>query len=113
MMSCSANIKTYNLHNNTVIAGLDSLYNAFSLNGKKWLLIDSLSVYPKKSFDYVILYKNPKLNLERFLSYTKPKYIILHNSNSAYLTNQYISYFNEKKIPYHDMRNKGAFVIKD
>ena len=104
-------IKNYQLHNQMKVHHLDSLAKAFTLNNKEWLLVDSLSIYPKKPIDYVVLYQNPKLNLDRLISDTQPKLVILHRSNYQYLTDEYIAYFDQKKIPYYDMRTKGSFVL--
>ncbi len=105
-------IKNYSMHNSAVITKVDSLSNSFVLNNKTWLVVDSLSVYPKQQFDYVVLYQNAKVNLERFTQYTQPKLIVLHNSNHQYLVDEYVAYLMERKIPYYDMRNKGSYVVE-
>ena len=104
-------IQNYILQTHVKRKLVDSLKNAFTLNNESWLIIDSLSVYPKKSFDYVILCQNPKLNLERLIKNVQPKLIILHNSNYHYLIDEYKAYFDQRKIPYYDMKSKGSFVI--
>lgn len=103
--------KNYALHNNAKITKVDSLGSVFTLNDKKWLVVDSLSVYPEQQFDVVILYQNSKVNLDRLIQNTQPKLIILHNNNYQYLVDDYVTYFKERKIPYHDMRTKGSYVI--
>lgn len=104
-------IHNYALHNSARIIKVDSLSNNFMVNNENWLIIDSLSVYPKKSFQVVVLQQNAKVNLERLIQYTQPKLIILHNSNSQYLIDEYAAYFDKRKIPYYDMRKKGSYVI--
>ena len=91
----------------------DSIANVFELNGKKWLLIDSLSVYPKtlSNVDCVVLCGNPKINPERLIQELKPKLIILHSNNAQYLVDEYATYFEERKIPCYNMRSKGAYVL--
>lgn len=104
-------LKNYELHTNSKVKTIDSLKNSFTLKGKKWLVIDSLEVYPKQQFDYVVLYQNPKINLDRFMHDVQPKMILLHNGNYQYLVDEYAEYFKKRKIPYYDMRNKGSYVI--
>lgn len=104
-------LKNYELHTNSNVVTIDSLRNSFVLKDKKWLVIDSLQVYPKQKFDYVVLYQNPKINLDRLMHDVQPKIILLHNGNYQYLNEEYSAYFKKRKIPYHDMRTKGSYVI--
>ncbi len=104
-------LKNYQLHTNSKVTVVDSLKNYFVLNDKKWLIIDSLEVYPKQQCDYLVLYQNPKINLDRLINDTKPKKVLLHNNNAQYLIDEYAAFFNKRKIPYYDMRNKGSYVI--
>lgn len=104
-------LKNYELHTNSKVTTVDSLQNSFVLNGKKWLIIDSLEVYPKQQFDYVVLHQNPKINLDRLILDVQPKMILLHNGNYQYLVDEYAEYFKKRKIPYHDMRTKGSYLI--
>lgn len=104
-------LKNYELHTNSKVKTIDSLKNSFTLKGKKWLVIDSLEVYPKQQFDYVVLYQNPKINLDRLMHDVQPKIILLHNGNYQYLVEEYAEYFKKRKIPYHDMRTKGSYVV--
>lgn len=107
----SISLKNYMLHNDLSVIKKDTLTNAFMLHNKKWLLVDSLGIYPKIKTDYVVLHHNAKINLERLVSYTQPEMVILHNSNPEYLVKLYADYFDKTKIPYYDMRSKGAYVI--
>ena len=104
-------LKNYELHTNSKVTTVDSLQNSFVLKGKKWLIIDSLEVYPKQQFDYVVLYQNPKINLDRLMHDVQPKMILLHNGNYQYLVDEYAEYFKKRKIPYHDMRTKRSYVM--
>lgn len=104
-------LKNYELHTNSKLTTIDSLQNTFVLKDKNWLVIDSLEVYPKQQFDYVVLYQNPKINLERLIHEVQPKMILLHNGNYQYLIDEYSEYFKKRKIPYHDMRTKGSYVF--
>lgn len=105
------NITNYLLHENARIVQEDSLCNAFNLNGDKWLLIDSTGVYSKSHFDYIVLHDHAKVNMERLVNITKPKCIVLHNTMPEYLVKIYATYLEKRKIPYYNMRNKGAYVL--
>lgn len=104
-------VKNYELHTNSNVQRIDSLKNTFVVNNRKWLIIDSLEVYPKQQFDYVVLYQNAKVNLDRLIENLQPKMVLLHSSNYQYLNEEYSAYFNKRKIPYYDMRIKGSFVV--
>ena len=58
-------LKNYELRTNSKVIKVDSLQNSFEIKGKKWLIIDSLEVYPNQKFDFVIICQNPKINLKR------------------------------------------------
>jgi len=107
----NTSIQNYILQTHVKSRLADSLKNAFKLNNESWLIIDSLAVLPEKSFDYVVLSQNAQVNLERLIETVQPKLIILHNSNYKYLIDECKSYFDERKIPYYDMKSKGSFVI--
>ena len=107
----SFDFKHYMLHNNIKSLKNETLKNIFNLKDKKWLLIDSLGVYPKIKTDYIVLHNNAKVNLERLVKTTHPKIVILHNSNPEYLVKLYVNYLEEQKIPYYDMRSKGSYIV--
>lgn len=104
-------VKNYLLHNGIKTHSVHQLPHAFSLNKESWLVIDSLSLFPKQQVDYIVLSHNPKLNVERLINYTQPKFVIFHRSIYPSLLAEYTAYLQYKKIPYYDMRSEGSFVI--
>lgn len=104
-------ILNYQLKNDVEVIQQEPIKNSFVINKQSWLVIDSLGVYPFKKYNYVVLYQNAKVNLDRLIKEVQPDKIILHNTNTQYLQKIYISYLQERKIPYYDMRSKGAYVL--
>ena len=86
------------------------LNNHFTLNNETWLYIDSLSIIPKRKFKRVIITHNAKINIDRLIAYTNPAEVILHSTNANYLNKEYEEKLDAKKIPYYNMRNKGAYI---
>lgn len=101
----------YALTENATISQQDSLHAAFELNSEKWILIDSLGIYPTAGASYVLLHNKAKVNMERLVHVMKPKCIVFHNSMPEYLVHIYSAYCDKRKIPYHDMRTKGAYIL--
>lgn len=89
------------------------LKNVYKLNGNKSLLvIDSLGAYEKNHFnDYVLLRSSPKINLERFISLTKPKLIIADASNYKSYVNRWKSTCEEHNVDFHSIYESGALEL--
>lgn len=102
-------VKDYNLYHKIQHVQFDSLPNTFAWNTEKWLLVDSLGVYPKRPFDVVVLYDNPPIHPDRLLKEVQPKQLIFHTNNYSSFVAEWIPYLKKRKIPYHDMRSKGAY----
>lgn len=104
-----AAVKDYKLYHNIEHIQFDSLPNTFIWNNEKWLVVDRLGVYPKRPFDVVILYDNPSIHPERLLKEVQPKQLVFHTNNYSSFIEEWIPYLEKRKIPYCDMRSKGAF----
>lgn len=89
------------------------LKNVYTLNQNKSLLvIDSLSAYKKnQTHDYVLLRSSPKINLERFISSTKPKLIIADASNYRSYVNRWKSTCAKHNIDFHSIYESGALEL--
>lgn len=107
----SRSIGNYLLKHNARLVKGGSMENAFELQKESWLIVDSSGVYPPRIFDKVVLSQNAPVNLERLLEQVQPKMVVLHSSNRKYIADAYIDYLTAKKIPYYDMRTKGAYII--
>ena len=92
----------------------DSMYSAFHFKNTHILVVDSLGVYPKKTFipDYVLLRNSPKINLNRLIDSIHPKQIIADGSNYKSYVNRWKATCKKRKLPFHNTNEKGAFVIK-
>jgi competence protein ComEC len=106
-------IKDYVVGNHITNIQKDSLESIYKLNKKTLLVIDSLGVYNVKSFspDYVLLRQSPKINLNRLIDSIKPKYIIADGSNYKSYVERWESICKKRKLPFHQTRKKGAFII--
>ena len=107
----SQHIGNYALKHKARLSKRDGLGNAFKVGNESWLVVDSLGVFPSRSFDKVVISQNAHVNLERLVEQVKPKMVVLHSSNRQYLVDAYIEYLKVKKIPYYDMRTKGAYIL--
>nr|WP_298997302.1 ComEC/Rec2 family competence protein [uncultured Allomuricauda sp.] len=90
-----------------------SIGNALRINSKQIYRVDSFAVFPtKKDVDLLWLSQSPKINLERWLDSLKPKKVIMDGTNyRAYIT-RWKKTCEDKKIPFHDTREKGAYMFK-
>lgn len=91
------------------------LKNVYRLEGNKSLLvIDSLGAYEKNHHnDYVLLRSSPKINLERFISLTKPKLIIADASNYKNYVNRWKSTCEKYNIDFHSIYESGALELSN
>ncbi|WP_177762898.1 ComEC/Rec2 family competence protein [Flavobacterium sp. I3-2] len=90
------------------------IINFFKIEGLRFLVVDSLGISEiSTSIDVLILKDNPKFNLERYLQNHQPKLVVFHPKN--YNTN--VAFWSqtctEKKIPFHNMREKGFVNLSD
>lgn len=90
---------------------LESVYDVY---GKKLLVIDSLGIYNVKSFkpELVLLRNSPKINLKRLIDSLKPELIIADGSNYKSYVARWKKTCEVQKIPFHQTREKGAFIFK-
>lgn len=88
-------------------------FNRVFIADYRLLVVDSTAVYPKNQpFDYLLLYDNPNINLERCLSEIKPKKVIIHTKNARWKTKMWRETCIKKNIPFHDMREKGYVYLQ-
>src|SRR5690554_2479330 len=108
----NAAVNNYRLLHRPSVFKVDKLNNSFTLAGQKWLVVDSLGVYPKQPFDVVVLYANPDVHPQRLIDEVQPKQVILHTNNYPATVDSWTHYLQKRKVPYHDMRTKGAYVLE-
>ena len=88
------------------------LQNLVYFKGKKILILDSSTVYPKSAHpDIVLLTQSTKINLDRFLQNIKPKIVIADGSNFKTVQKFWKTSCNQKKIPFHATNEKGFYKI--
>jgi competence protein ComEC len=82
-------------------------------NGKKILIVDSLGVYPKDIRPDIVLFtQSPKINLERFLQITKPKFVLADASNYKTIQKLWKATCLKAKIPFHATAEKGFYKLE-
>ena len=89
------------------------LKNLLVFDQKKVLIVDQLGVYKPIPFsvDYVVLTQSPKINLERLIEELHPKLIIADGSNYKTMVLRWEATCKKKKLPFHNVYEKGAFIL--
>ena len=84
--------------------------NSYFINKKRFLILDSLGVYPsEKKEQIVLLTHSPKINLERFIARTNPSKIIADGSNYTSFIARWKATCIKRKIPFHYTGEKGFY----
>lgn len=88
--------------------------NTFEFDEKRFLVIDSFGVYPKKlkAIDYVLLTGSPKIHLDRLIDSISPKQIIADGNNYRSYVNKWKMTAIKREIPFYHTAEMGAFVLK-
>ena len=90
-----------------------NLKNLIYFNGNQILILDSLGVYPKDIRpDIVVFTQSPKINLERFLTATKPKMVVVDASNYRNIQKLWKATCLKAKIPFHATGEKGFYKLE-
>lgn len=106
-------INSYKVGESVDLVVSDNLHAVFQYKDKIILSIDSLAVYQGLTFqpDYVLLRNSPRLNLNRLIDSLNPKQIIADASNYKSYLKRWKATCKDKKIPFHQTSEKGAFII--
>jgi len=83
-------------------------------NGRKILLWSGNNL-PTEDLhaDILVLRQSPKVNFERLLKIVKPKTVVADGSNYRITAAIWKRICLKQKIPFHDTREKGCFVLGD
>lgn len=91
---------------------LQPLPNVFNYGGKTIYVMDSTATLPEHiSVDVLILTHSPKINLSRILKNHKPKLIVADGSNYPSYIKRWEETANNKKLPFHSTRQRGAYRL--
>lgn len=92
----------------------NQINDIYKIDEKLLLIIDSLGVYNTKTFkpEYVLLRNSPKINLTRLIDSLNPKLIIADGSNYKSYVARWSKTCINKKLPFHQTSEKGAFIIE-
>lgn len=92
---------------------LQPLPNVFDYREKTIYVMDSTAILPEHiSVDVLILTHSPKINLSRILKNHKPKLIVADGSNYPSYIKRWEETANNKKLPFHSTRQRGAFRLE-
>lgn len=105
-------LKSYLVGNFCQIKKQKPIQNIAFFNSRKVIIIDSLAIFPKTlKPDILILRQSPKINLERIISFHKPKIIVADASNYKTYVTCWKSTCMKQKIPFHSTYEKGFYKI--
>ena len=109
------NFISYTIANGIKTISNDSIAPIYNLKNKYLLVIDRDGVYQVTRFcpDYILLTNTPKINLNRMIDSIQPRFIIADGSNYKAQVLKWKKTCKNKKIPFHDTYEKGAFVLKN
>jgi len=93
-----------------------SANNLFLFNDKKIMLLDTafnfIPSLPKTAVDLLVISKNPKLYFKKLTESFVIKEVVFDGSCPAWKTRYWKKDCDSLGIPYHDVSEKGAFVMK-
>ncbi|WP_179343724.1 ComEC/Rec2 family competence protein [Winogradskyella ursingii] len=106
-------IKNYKVGEQMERLTMDSLHSVYQFNNQTMLVIDSLGVYKSLSFqpEYILLRNSPRLNINRLIDSLKPKHVIADASNYKSYVKRWKATCKNKKIPFHQTNEMGAFIL--
>ena len=104
------------LHNQSSMPGIFYEKNNFiQFYDKKLLLVDSSLIYypvtEKIKVDYIIISKNPRLNIVNLAQTFDCKFYVFDASNSLWKIEQWKKECEELHLHFHSVSEQGAFVI--
>lgn len=107
-------IKNYKVGNFISNIEHDSVMSVFQFNNVSLLVVDSFSVYSVKTFqpNFVLFTNSPKLNLNRLIDSLQPNQVIADGSNYKSYVDRWKRTCAERKIPFHNTSEKGAFILR-
>ena len=88
------------------------LRNTLQVGTRNIYRVDSFAIFPpQKDVEVLWLSESPKINLERWLDSLQPKMVIMDGSNYRTYSARWKKSCKNKKIPFHDTREKGAYIF--
>ena len=91
---------------------ISTLENIYTFKNNRILIIDSVYYPIIEKPTHLIITNNPKINFDRVLKETKPKQVIVDNSNPFYKVEQWKTTCEKRKIPFHATAEKGFYKLK-
>ncbi|GGD89848.1 ComEC/Rec2 family competence protein [Planktosalinus lacus] len=106
-------LERYITKSNISQVSTDSIYNSFQYKNLRFLVIDSLGIYPTTALgtDVVVLRNSPRIHLERMLDSIQPGRIIADGSNYTSYVNRWRETCHQRKLPFHHTGKEGAVIF--
>jgi competence protein ComEC len=105
-------LTSYLVGNFSTLETKKRIKNIAFFNGKKILILDSLSIYPKNiKPDVLLLIQSPKINLERLFQTIQPKMVVADASNYKTIQKYWKATCSKQKIPFHATGEKGFYTL--
>jgi competence protein ComEC len=105
-------LSSYLVSNFSTLKAKKPLRNLVFFEGKKILILDSLTVYPKGIRpDILVLTQSPKINLNRLLETLKPKLIVADASNYRTIQKLWKVSCEKHNIPFHATNEMGFYKL--
>lgn len=107
-------IKNFKVGSSITKIETSALQSVYEVNDKKLLIVDSLGIYQVETFkpDYILVRNSPKINLNRLIDSLQPKLIIADGSNYKSYLKRWKATCEQKKVPFHQTGEKGAFIVQ-
>ena len=92
----------------------EEIQNFLIFKNQRILIVDSLGLYDFSNLeiDYILLRNSPQINLDRLLQCWKSATIIADGSNYPSYVARWKRTCEKTKTPFHNTREKGAFLVK-
>ena len=92
-----------------------SFTNSIRFGGKRILLLDKAPNFtggPVQTIDLLVLSRNPKLYFSRLSRHLEVGMVVIDGSVPAWKSRYWKKDCDSLGIPYHDVSERGAFVMK-
>lgn len=106
-------IKKYITEKNIKQFSTQALPSLFVFEDRSIMVLDSTGVFPCSfSAEIILITQNSRVNLDRALDCFQPELVIADGSNTPFYVDRWAATCKKRKLPFHDIAKKGAFILK-
>ncbi|TAI48044.1 ComEC/Rec2 family competence protein [Flagellimonas allohymeniacidonis] len=107
-----ATVKNFQMGQKAAATNYYPLQNNYRFGNKRFYRVDSFAILPKqRNLDILWMTDSPKINLARWLDSLQPKQVISDGTNYKSYSSRWKKTCQKKKVPFHDTREKGAYIL--